>query len=92
MHKKNTTVRKTKEAKNKIVSDKETKSEIICDQQIKNKNDIFDEQCYPDISCESNQTPCTEHMMIRYDQKLLQNIEISGIDRKYKQVCEEILL
>ena len=54
MHKKNTTVRKTKEAKNKIVSDKETKSEIICDQQIKNKNDIFDEQCYPDISCESN--------------------------------------
>jgi len=74
MHKKNITVIKTKQ----------TKSEIICDQQIKNKNDIFDEQFDPDISCESNWTPFTEHMMIRYDQNLLQNIKISGIDQKYK--------
>ena len=53
MPKKNTTVRKIKETKNKIISDqqtKETKSEIIYDQQIKNKNDIFDEQFNPDIS------------------------------------------
>ena len=27
--------------------------------------------------------------MMRYDQQLIRNIEISGIDQKYKQVCED---
>ena len=79
MPKKNLTIRKTKEPK----------SEIICDHQIKTKNDIFDEQFDPDISCDSNWTPCSEQNMMRYDQQLIKNIEISGIGEKYKQVCED---
>ena len=91
MPRKNTTVRKIKETKNKIIIDQqttETKSEITCDRQIENNN-IFDEMFDPILSSDSNWTMCTEHLMMRYDQKLLQNIEISGIDQIYKQVCED---